>query len=131
MSVQHLPPTTNAADIAAALDVDGCVVVDGLAGAAIDQVQDELAPFLETTPFGPDSFSGRRTRRTGGLIARSPAARQLVMHPLVLEAARAHLSDSTNIQLHLRQLIAIGPDEPAQTVHRDQGAFDFFPFPAG
>ena len=94
-------------------------------------MQDELAPFLATTPFGPDSFSGRRTRRTGGLIARSPATRQLVMHPLVLEAARAHLTDSTNIQLHLTQLIAIGPDEPAQTVHRDQWAFDFFPFPAG
>src|SRR6516225_1008767 len=119
MTVQHLPPTTTAADIAAALDVDGCVVVD------------ELAPFLETTPFGPDSFSGRHTRRTGGLIARSPAARQLVMHPLVLEAARTHLAESTNIQLHLTQLIAIGPDEPAQTVHRDQWAFDFFPFPSG
>jgi ectoine hydroxylase-related dioxygenase (phytanoyl-CoA dioxygenase family) len=131
MTVQHLPPTTSAADVAAALDVDGCVVVDELAGATMDQVQDELAPFLETTPLGPDSFSGRRTRRTGGLIARSPAARQLVMHPLVLEAARAHLTASTNIQLHLTQLIAIGPDEPAQTVHRDQWAFDFFPFPAG
>jgi ectoine hydroxylase-related dioxygenase (phytanoyl-CoA dioxygenase family) len=53
------------------------------------------------------------------------------MHPLVLEAARAHLAESTNIQLHLTQLIAIGPDEPAQTVHRDQWAFDFFPFPSG
>jgi ectoine hydroxylase-related dioxygenase (phytanoyl-CoA dioxygenase family) len=131
MTVPHLPPTTTAADIAAALDVDGCVVVDELAGAAMDVVQDELAPFLDMTPFGPDSFSGRRTRRTGGLIARSPAVRQLVMHPLVLEAARAHLTESTNIQLHLTQLIAIGPDEPAQTVHRDQWAFDFFPFPAG
>jgi len=131
MTVQHLPRTATAADIAAVLDVDGCVVVDELAGAAIDVVQDELAPFLDTTPFGPDSFSGRRTRRAGGLIARSPAARQLVMHPLVLEAARAHLTESTNIQLHLTQLIAIGPDEPAQTVHRDQWAFDFFPFPAG
>ena len=131
MTVQHLPRTATAADIAAVLDVDGCVVVDELAGAAMDVVQDELAPFLDTTPFGPDSFSGRRTRRAGGLIARSPAARQLVTHPLVLEAARAHLTESTNIQLHLTQLIAIGPDEPAQTVHRDQWAFDFFPFPAG
>ena len=31
----------------------------------------------------------------------------------------------------ITQLIAIGPDEPAQTVHRDQWAFDFFPFPSG
>src|SRR5262245_44678195 len=132
MTVGHLPATTTAAEIAAALEVDGCVVVDEVVGAGtIDRVCHELAPFLETTPFGPDTFSGHRTRRTGGLIARSPAARELVMHPLVLEAARAHLADSTNIQLHLTQLIAIGPDEPPQPVHRDQWAFDFFPFPAG
>src|SRR5690242_2806626 len=100
MAVPHLPPTTTAADIAAALDVDGCVVVDELADGVMDRVQDELAPFVETTAFGPDSFSGRRTRRTGGLVARSPAARQLVMHPLVLDAARTHLVESTHIQLH-------------------------------
>ena len=34
-------------------------------------------------------------------------------------------------QLHLTQVIAIGPGEPAQTIHRDQWAFDFFPFPTG
>jgi ectoine hydroxylase-related dioxygenase (phytanoyl-CoA dioxygenase family) len=28
-------------------------------------------------------------------------------------------------------MIAIGPGEPAQPIHRDQWAFDFFPFPAG
>jgi ectoine hydroxylase-related dioxygenase (phytanoyl-CoA dioxygenase family) len=132
MSVRHLPATTTGAEVAAVLDENGCLIVDELAGAAqLDRVQHELAPFLEATPFGPDRFSGHRTRRTGGLIARSPAARELVMHPLVLDAARAHLAESTNIQLHLTQVIAIGPDEPAQPVHRDQWAFDFFPFPTG
>ena len=28
-------------------------------------------------------------------------------------------------------MIAIGPGEPAQLIHRDQWAFDFFPFPTG
>ena len=28
-------------------------------------------------------------------------------------------------------MIAIGPGEPAQLIHRDQWAFDFFPFPSG
>jgi ectoine hydroxylase-related dioxygenase (phytanoyl-CoA dioxygenase family) len=37
----------------------------------------------------------------------------------------------TSFQLHLTQVIAIGPGEPAQTIHRDQWAFDFFPFPQG
>jgi ectoine hydroxylase-related dioxygenase (phytanoyl-CoA dioxygenase family) len=34
-------------------------------------------------------------------------------------------------QLHLTQVIAIGPGEPAQHIHRDQWAFDFFSFPKG
>jgi ectoine hydroxylase-related dioxygenase (phytanoyl-CoA dioxygenase family) len=38
---------------------------------------------------------------------------------------------TTNYQLHLTQVIDIGPGEPAQLVHRDQWAFDFFPFPKG
>ena len=38
---------------------------------------------------------------------------------------------ATSYQLHLTQVIDIGPGEPAQLVHRDQWAFDFFPFPAG
>jgi ectoine hydroxylase-related dioxygenase (phytanoyl-CoA dioxygenase family) len=99
--------------------------------ALLDRVETELRPFLEATPTGPDDFSGNRTRRTGSLIARSPACRDLVMQPLALGAARTFLGHATNIQLHLTQAIAIGPGETAQPIHRDQWAFDFFPFPAG
>jgi ectoine hydroxylase-related dioxygenase (phytanoyl-CoA dioxygenase family) len=53
------------------------------------------------------------------------------MHPLALGAARAFLGHATNIQLHLTQAIAIGSGETAQPIHRDQWAFDFFPFPSG
>jgi ectoine hydroxylase-related dioxygenase (phytanoyl-CoA dioxygenase family) len=74
---------------------------------------------------------GHRTRRTGGLVARSATCRDLVMHPLVLEAVGGVLGHATSFQLHLTQVIAIGPGEPAQMIHRDQWAFDFFPFPAG
>jgi ectoine hydroxylase-related dioxygenase (phytanoyl-CoA dioxygenase family) len=38
---------------------------------------------------------------------------------------------ATSYQLHLTQVIDIGPGEPGQLVHRDQWAFDFFPFPSG
>jgi ectoine hydroxylase-related dioxygenase (phytanoyl-CoA dioxygenase family) len=92
---------------------------------------DELAPYTAATPAGTDDFSGRRTRRTGALVARSPAARELVMHPLALATAGKVLAHATTFQLHLTQLIAVGPGEPAQPVHRDQWAFDFFPFPSG
>ena len=132
MPLTHLPATTDAESVSEALSRDGAVIIDHLApDELLDRVADELAPNFATTPTGPDDFSGRNTRRTGALIARSPASRELVMHPLVLATAGHFLGHATNFQLHLTQAIAIGPDQPAQPIHRDQWAFDFFPFPAG
>jgi len=132
MTVEHLSPDAGAERVAAALERDGCCVVDRLvAPGTLDRLGEELAPFLERTRPGVDRFSGERTRRTGGLVARSATARELVMHPLVLGAVRAALAHSRSFQLHLTQVIAIGPGESAQAIHRDQWAFDFFPFPPG
>jgi ectoine hydroxylase-related dioxygenase (phytanoyl-CoA dioxygenase family) len=132
MSIEHLPPSASADEVAAVLGRDGVVVVDGLAPAeTMYRARAELEPWLEATPFGPDGFSGRRTRRTGALVARSATCRELVLHPLVLATTRAVLADATSFQLHLTQVIAIGPGEPAQKVHRDQWAYDFFPFRKG
>ena len=130
--IKHLPASASADEICAALADDGCVVVDNVVRPEVmDEVARELRPFAENTPLGPDDFSGRRTRRTGGLIARSPKSRELVMHPVVLGAVGKMLGHATSFQLHLTQIISIGPGEPAQTIHRDQWAFDFFPFPRG
>jgi len=132
MPVEHLPPTTSAAPVAAVLEREGCVVIDRVASAAqVQRVCDEMAPWVAATPVGNDAFSGVHTRRTGALIARSPTARELVQHPLVLDTVRSVLAKATRIQLHLTQVISIGPGQPAQPVHRDQWAFDFFPFPSG
>ncbi len=129
--IQHLPPTSTAAEVHRVLEADGGVVIDDLADpACIARMRSELAPYIEATPFGSDRFAGHRTRRTGALIARSPASRALIQHQLVLDVAAALLHRATNFQLHLTQTIAIGPGEPAQPIHRDQWAFDFFPFPS-
>ena len=132
MPITRLTSDAGPEDVAGAVGRDGAVIVEGVADAALlAQIEAELRPFLDDTPQGPDDFSGHLTRRTGSLIARSAACRELVMHPLALGAARAFLGHATNIQLHLTQAIAIGPGETAQPIHRDQWAFDFFPFPAG
>ena len=132
MSIQHLPATASGEEVAAALSEDGVVVVDNLiSSAAMDSVADELRPWIDATAVGPDDFSGRRTRRTGGLVARSQKCRELVMNPLVLGTCGKFLSHATSYQLHLTQVIAIGPGEPAQPLHRDQWAYDFFTFPKG
>ncbi len=130
MNVRHLPNTATADEIAAILAEDGAVIVDELvAPAVMDAVAAEMRPYMDVTPFGPDDFAGRRTRRTGALVARSPKARELVMNPVVLATCGKVLGHATSFQLHLTQMIAIGPGEPAQTIHRDQWAFDFFSFP--
>ena len=123
-----VPPAT----VAEALGEAGCAVIERLIDPAIlDRARHELSPYLEATPFGPDDFSGRRTRRTGGLIARSATCRDLIMHAVVREVVGTILGHATSYHLHLTQVIAIGPGEPAQPIHRDQWAFDFFPFPSG
>jgi ectoine hydroxylase-related dioxygenase (phytanoyl-CoA dioxygenase family) len=132
MSVPRLPASASGGNVADALVRAGCAIVERLVSPErLAPVQRELQPYLDATPLGPDDFTGRRTRRTGGLIARSPSVRELVMHPVVLEAARGVLGHATSFQLHLTQVIAIGPGELAQPIHRDQWAFDFFPFPSG
>jgi ectoine hydroxylase-related dioxygenase (phytanoyl-CoA dioxygenase family) len=132
MALQHLSPTATPVRVVEALKRDGAVIVDDLASAEVmDAVAAELAPWLERTPTGPDAFSGFHTRRTGGLVARSPLCRDLISHSLALGAAGKLLEHATSFQLHLTQAISIGPGEPAQPIHRDQWAFDFFPFPAG
>jgi ectoine hydroxylase-related dioxygenase (phytanoyl-CoA dioxygenase family) len=132
MTVRHLPASTSPEEVAAALAEDAAVVVDSLVSPAVmDRVAAELDPHIGSTAWGPDDFSGRATTRTGALIARSATCRELVMDPLVLGSVGAALAHATNFQLHLTQLIAIHPGQGAQPIHRDQWAFDFFPFPVG
>jgi len=132
VAIRHLPPTATPDAVAEAIKDDGAVIVDHLAPPGLmDRIADELRPWRDRTPTGPDDFSGRETRRTGALVARSASSRELVMHPLVLGATGLFLAHATNFQLHLTQSIAIGPGQAAQPLHRDQWAFDFFPFPHG
>ena len=132
MPVEHLPADADPAVVAELVKEEGAVIVDGVASSdLLDSIEAELRPYLEATPPGPDDFTGYLTRRTGSLIARSPSARQLVMHPLALGTTSKVLAHATNFQLHLTQAIAIGPGQPAQAIHKDRWAFDFFPFPTG
>jgi hypothetical protein len=87
--IERLPATTSAERVVEALRRDGCAIVERLAPAEVmDAALAELAPWLAATPAGRDDFAGRRTRRTGGLVARSATCRALVQHPLVLASTK-------------------------------------------
>ena len=132
MAIQHFSPSDGPERVAEALARDGCAVIDGLAGRdVLGRFQEEMAPWVEATKLGRDPFSGHKTKRTGGLVARSATARDLVMDPTILGTVKHVLAHATTFHLHLTQVIAIGPGESAQAIHRDQWAFDFFPFPKG
>ncbi len=114
-AVEHLPADVDPADIHTILERDGALVIDGLAGTdLIDRIAAEMAAYVEATPHGSDDFSGRTTKRTGGLVGRSPASRQLVQHPLILDVTGRLLHRARAFQLHLTQIISIGPDSPAK-----------------
>ena len=131
MEVTHLSADATTEEIHRVLAAEGALVIDDLASVElIDRITAEMADHVEATPFGSDDFSGRFTRRTGGLIARSETARELVQHPLVLDVAERLMHQASKFQVHLTQIISIGPDSPGQSIHRDEWAFDFFPFPS-
>ena len=131
MSVVHLPSTATASEIHDVLQRDAAVIVDDLADHdTVERINSEMAPFIEATPGGSDGFSGRSTRRTGALVARSPASRDLIQHPTILDVTCKLLHRAKAFQLHLTQVITIGPGSPGQSIHRDQWAFDFYEFPA-
>jgi ectoine hydroxylase-related dioxygenase (phytanoyl-CoA dioxygenase family) len=114
------------------LKADGAVIIDDVLSAdELATLHDQLAPCLAATAPGEDDFTGRNTRRFGSLIERVPASRRLVLDPLINAATKLFLEGATAYQLHLTQAICIGPNSPAQGIHRDEWAFDFFEFPRG
>jgi hypothetical protein len=131
--VRKVGAATAGADIAKVLREDGCVIIaDLVSPEMMDQIAAELQPHIAAAGVGGTEFLGHATRRTGALIARSEGARSLVAHPTILATLDRVLGDhGSTFQIDLTQLVDIGPNEPAQMLHRDQWSFDHFPFPLG
>jgi len=121
----RLPAGSKVEDIVAAVEGDGAMILEGvLTDAEVAKVSEEIMPYVEASNPGADDFTGRHTRRTGALVARSPACRDLVMNEAICESARKFLAPwCERIQLHLSQVISIGPGQPAQAIHRDRWAW--------
>lgn len=127
-SLRHLPPDTDSAAIAGALREDGaCIIDDAMDTAQMGRLKQEIMPYVEATSMGADDFTGRRTSRTGALVARSPACRELVMDRRLLGACKDFLGPFCDrFQLHLTQLIRIFPGQGEQPLHRDRLAWGGF-----
>lgn len=130
MALRHVPATSSTEEVVELLRTEGYVIVDNLASAeTMDAIHEEMHPYIEETSYGRDNYLGKKTKRTGALIARSPASHQLIQHPLVLGACGGLLHKASRFQLQLTQIISVHPDSPAQKLHQDETIWDFFPFP--
>lgn len=125
MDIATLPSTATPEAVVEQLNTVGaCVVENRLPDAARKQFLQEATPLVDQSSHGTEEFSGFQTRRTGALIAGSASCRDIVQDELVLAAARGFLAPYCDrIQLMLTQIIAIGPGETDQLLHRDRLAW--------
>ena len=98
----------------------GYLIIEELAVDLAQQTHEELRPHIESAPFGHDEFLGARTKRLGGILKKSIAARELVTHPVVLALAQSVLLNyATNYQLNFSGVMHLEPGAQAQPLHRD------------
>ena len=103
------------------LDQGWCVIHNAVSPQLIGELDTDLAGDFRETPFCNGGFYGARTKRFGRLLVRSPLARKIVQHPLILEISRRVMEPwCDTIQLNLTQALALHPGAPPQLPHRDQ-----------
>ena len=124
-ALETVAPDTPIEELHRIFERDGALIVgEAMSPALLDQVLDEVMPYVEATAPGRDAFTGYRTTRTGALVARSPGCRTLVMDPLVRAMCDAVLlPNCERYQLHLTQVIRIMGGQVAQPIHRDRWAW--------
>src|SRR3546814_18491100 len=64
---------------------DDCIIRNE-AVARVHALARDLDPIFAATPFCEGNFYGRRTKRFGSLLKRSPHMAELVLNPIILSA---------------------------------------------
>ena len=128
LQLEHVPADAAPVAIANLLAEQGACIIDDAIGAdGLARLKSEIMPYVEATEMGRDEFTGRQTSRTGALVARSQACRELVMDNRILGACDVFLKPFCDTyQLHLTQLIRICGGQGAQPLHRDRLAWGGF-----
>lgn len=122
MATRLQPIAQAAPDVTRQLFDQGyCVLPNALPSTTIKALDEDLTQAFAETPFCQGGFYGERTKRFGRLLARSPHAAELVMHPEILGITQDVLGPWCDcIQLNLTQAIALHPSALPQLPHRDQ-----------
>ena len=111
-------------ELAGRLDEEGYVIVEDLAPALTTRAREELAPHIEAAAYGHVPFLGFRTKRLGGLLAKSAAVRKLALHPTTQALAdRLLLPHCARYQLNFSGIMHLAPGAEAQSLHRDGSVY--------
>ena len=123
--LQVRPADTPSVELAKILQTDGCVVLaDFISKAQVERLSGDLRPYIDATMKSQNDFGGFKTTRTGALMARSPASRELAIDPRLLGLVESFLGPYANtFQLHVTQVIRVMPGEKEQYPHRDRWAW--------
>ena len=98
-----------------------CIIPDATPVETVAALDADVAQAFDETPFCEGGFYGRRTKRFGRLLARSPQAASFVQHQVILGVTERMLSPwCDTVQLNLTQAIALHPGALPQLPHRDQ-----------
>lgn len=118
MAVMNVDVSVDA--MAEALLADGYLIVEGLAPDLTARALAELRDGIDAAPLGHTEFLGPRTKRLGGLLRRSPAVQELVIHPAVMALAdRVLQPHCARYQLNFSGIMHLLPGAGAQELHRD------------
>jgi ectoine hydroxylase-related dioxygenase (phytanoyl-CoA dioxygenase family) len=119
--LSYFRPEAGPDEVAIALNEKGAAVVEHfVSDDRVARIRSEVECYMPRVPVGRDSFSGLKTRRLDGLIIKSPTFAGLLTQPLMLGLCDRLLQANCSVyQLSFTQVIEIGPEEVAQTLHRD------------
>lgn len=104
-----------------ALRTDGVCICEAVLDAdRVRSMKAELAAILDGTPTGRNDFEGFGTKRIYRLFAKTRVFDDLAVDPVMLGVLDGFLGHA---QLSAPTGIQIGPDEPAQILHRDDSIY--------
>jgi ectoine hydroxylase-related dioxygenase (phytanoyl-CoA dioxygenase family) len=144
MGISHVradqPADALAEALAAALESDGAVIVDGLLDAdLLDRFNGELDPLLEAARpdhgryvnDGVAAFFGDRTRHVLGVAGKSEIfATEVLTHPVYRAACdRVLLPNCARYRLNIAHVMDRGPGSVRQWPHRDEMVWNHVPVP--
>jgi len=119
-------PDTPVDELAGLIRRDGYAIVEEMAPGVVARAKADLDTWIEGTPFGPGNFAGEFAKNVEGLVGKSDAAHELMIHDTVLALCdRVLLPNCVRYQLNYTGIMHLEPGTPAQELHRDGGIYPF------